>query len=290
MDRQLPTGNDDLRDVGGELVSGLAVDSRSTHVEVLRRRSTGPIDWRFRQRQLALFWFRNGVSKLHLDLDGRQIHADVTGRSNLALFPASMYVEGEFEVGPHCDYAVVFLDAKVAGEAGIDFDRPLISFQSDDLQRSLAALCREAHHADSLYELFAEGWAMQALAVLARIGGAHPIAPVRRGGLAASSLRRVTEYVAADLSRPFTIQLLAEVAGVSPRHFIRTFQESTGLTPLRFVQEQRIAKAKQLLAEARRSATDIALECGFSHAQHFSTAFKNATGVTPSTFRRSTVI
>ena len=39
--------------------------------------------------------------------------------------------------------------------------------------------------------------------------------------------------------------------------------------------------------DPRRTATEVALDCGFSHAQHFSTAFKKATGVTPSDFRRA---
>jgi AraC family transcriptional regulator len=59
----------EYREVGGELVSGTIVDSRTTHVEVLARRATGPISWRFRQPRLALFWFRNGLKELHLELE-----------------------------------------------------------------------------------------------------------------------------------------------------------------------------------------------------------------------------
>ncbi|MDR7375449.1 AraC-like DNA-binding protein [Rhodoferax ferrireducens] len=35
-------------------------------------------------------------------------------------------------------------------------------------------------------------------------------------------------YIQADLSRSFTIEGLAQVAGVSPRHFMRAFRKSTG--------------------------------------------------------------
>ena len=84
-----------------------------------------------------------------------------------------------------------------------------------------------------------------------------------------------------------TIEGLAQVAGVSPRHFIRAFRESAGQTPLRFVYGLRLERAKEFLLDPRRTATEVALDCGFSHAQHFSTAFKKATGVTPSDFRRA---
>ena len=278
---------DAYREVGGELISGLTVDSRTTHVEVLARRSNEPIAWRFRQPRLALFWFRSGVKALHLDLGGQRIHSQVNDRTNLALFPASTSIEGEFDVAALCDYTVVFLDPAVASEAGCRFDRPLIAFGNEDLQRGLPVLCREARNADSLYELFAEGWAMQSLALLARINGSPAVTGRRRGGLAPSSLKRVMEFVQADLAGPFTVEGLAQVAGVSPRHFIRAFQESAGQTPLRFVHTLRVERAKQLLTDPRRTATDVALDCGFSHAQHFSNAFKKATGVTPSDFRKA---
>lgn len=275
------------REVGGELVSGFNIDSSMTHVEILRRRSAGPIAWRFRQQRAALFWFRRGVSSLNLRLDGEPVRARVDEGASFALFPASMLVEGEFEVARHCDYTVVFLDVQAVTEpTRLRLDRPLIAFRSAHLQSSLPLLFREANVADGLYGLFADGWAMQALAVLARIGGDGTVERTSRGGLALASLNRVVDFVNADISRPFTVQALAEVAGVSPRHFLRAFQQSTGSTPLRFIQNLRIEKAKELLSRAQASATEIALDCGFSHAQHFSTAFKKATGETPSGYRR----
>lgn len=283
----LPDSKAEYRDVGGELVSCTVVDSRTTHVEVLGRRATGPISWRFRQPRLALFWFRSGLKELHLDLDGHRIHSGINHGTNLALLPASTSVVGEFEVAPSFDYTVVFLDPTVASDAGCHFNRPLIAFGNEDLQRGLSVLCREARNADSLYGLFAEGWAMQALALLARVDGSQA-APVRPcGGLAPGSLRRVIDYIEADLSRAFTIEELAKVAGVSPRHFIRAFRESAGQTPLRYVYDLRLERAKEFLLDPRRTATEVALDCGFSHAQHFSTAFKKATGLTPSDFRRA---
>jgi AraC family transcriptional regulator len=275
------------REVGGKLVSGVIVDSRTTHVEVLARRANGPITWRFRQPRLALFWFRNGLKELHLELDGQRIHSGIQQRTNLALFPASTSIEGEFDVAPYFDYMVVFLDPTVASDAGYHFNRPLIAFGNEDLQHSLSALCREACNADNLYELFAEGWAMQALVQLARADGSQTVRIQPRGGLAPASLRHVIDYIQTDLSNPFTIEGLAQVAGISPRHFMRAFRESTGQTPLRFIYSLRLNQAKLFLLDPSRTTTEVALDCGFSHAQHFCTAFKKATGVTPSDFRKA---
>ena len=56
----------EYREVGDELVSGIIVDSRTTHVEVLARRATASISWRFYQPRFVLFWFRNGLKELHM--------------------------------------------------------------------------------------------------------------------------------------------------------------------------------------------------------------------------------
>jgi len=72
--------------------------------------------------------------------------------------------------------------------------------------------------------------------------------------------------------------------------FPRAFHESTGDTPLCYVQAVQIEEAKRLLVDSGRSITEIALDCGFSDAQHFATAFHKNAGMTPSAFRRSRLL
>lgn len=278
---------DAVRIVGGELVSSTAADTSKVRVEVLRRKSDGPISWRFRQPKLALFWFRSGVERLHLEFGGAPLHSRVSAAANFALFPASCDIGGEFDVHPYCDYTVVFIDPQLYPENFLSrFQQPLVAFGHQDLQRSLPLLCREAVQPDSIFDLFAEGWAMQALAQLARMAGGTPEVRPWRGGLPSSTVRRLQEFAHANLARTITVDELAALAGVSRRHFLRAFQESLGQTPLRYVQGLRIDKAKQLLANPWRSVTEVGLECGFSHAQHFSSCFRKSTGVTPTAFRR----
>jgi AraC family transcriptional regulator len=67
---------------------------------------------------------------------------------------------------------------------------------------------------------------------------------------------------------------------------LRAFQESTGSSPHRYVLALRIEAAKRRLSDTDDSLTSIALSSGFSHSQHFSAAFRQATGMRPSDFRR----
>jgi AraC family transcriptional regulator len=273
--------------VSGQVVSSIVAEAANVRVEILGRRTGGRISWQFRQPKLALFWYRRGFARFRLEIGGRPVSSGLSPKISLGLFPAEVEVAGEFEGSDQCEYAVVFLaPAFIVAHCGLDFKRPLAAFGHEHLKRGLAGLCREAMAPDNLFDLFAEGWAMQALAQLSRAERSEGAPSAEwRGGLPPASLRRVEDYIRANLSAAINLADLADIAGLSRRHFLRAFRASVGQTPLRHVRDLRIEEAKHHLSDVRQSITDVALECGFSHAQHFATSFRTATGVTPSAFR-----
>jgi AraC family transcriptional regulator len=97
---------------------------------------------------------------------------------------------------------------------------------------------------------------------------------------------RVTEFVRADPGAPVTLAAMAEVAGMSPSSFIRSFKRATGTTPHRFVVEQRVLAARRLLAASDLPIVDIALSLGFSSQSHFGASFRAVTGESPARYRR----
>ncbi|WP_426435762.1 helix-turn-helix domain-containing protein [Bradyrhizobium genosp. P] len=152
----------------------------------------------------------------------------------------------------------------------------------------MTELAREAMTPDDVFEMMAEGWTIQALAHIARLRGKHSDQPRAgaRGGLPDSSLRRLKDFVRANLSKSICLDELSGITGLSKRHFLRAFQESAGASPYKYVLALRIEEAKQRLSRSADSITDIAFATGFGHAQHFSTSFRKATGETPSAFRQ----
>jgi AraC-like DNA-binding protein len=78
---------------------------------------------------------------------------------------------------------------------------------------------------------------------------------------------------------------LADLAGLSPSHFFRTFQAYTGLSPMSYMERLRLKEACRKLAETAVPATDIAHELGYRSSQHFATVFKRYNGMTPSGWR-----
>src|SRR6266567_1756070 len=78
------------------------------------------------------------------------------------------------------------------------------------------------------------------------------------------------------------IEWLASSLHLSRAHFIRTFRETFGETPHRYLQRRRLERAMALLRETERPVTEICLDVGFSSLGSFSRTFTHVIGMPPS--------
>jgi AraC-like DNA-binding protein len=83
-----------------------------------------------------------------------------------------------------------------------------------------------------------------------------------------------------------TLVDIARTVHLSPFHFHRRFTELLGLTPKQFLLDCQIQLAKSELISGEKELVQIARECGFAHQSHFTSRFKQATGFTPTRWRR----
>ena len=104
--------------------------------------------------------------------------------------------------------------------------------------------------------------------------------------LPVSKFRRVLEYIDAAMNSELTLDALAEIAGLNPFYFARTFRRQFGESPHRFVLRRRLDRAKRLLVETETPLVDIALSCGFANQSHFASTSHRLVGVTPSKYRK----
>ena len=88
-------------------------------------------------------------------------------------------------------------------------------------------------------------------------------------------------------AQPLDIPLLARIAVVSEAHFIRTFRDTFGETPHRYLQRRRVERSMFLLGETDRSVTDICLDVGFTSLGTFSRTFRDIVGQSPTDYRNS---
>ena len=98
-------------------------------------------------------------------------------------------------------------------------------------------------------------------------------------------LRRARDHVDRHYAEPLDITRLAAVAHVSEAHFIRTFRDTFGETPHRYLQRRRVERAMFLLRQTDRSVTEVCLDVGFASLGSFSRTFTEIVGKTPSVYR-----
>ncbi|MBR4616912.1 MAG: helix-turn-helix transcriptional regulator, partial [Kiritimatiellae bacterium] len=96
---------------------------------------------------------------------------------------------------------------------------------------------------------------------------------------------RIAETIAANPGEAFSVAELAAKSSISKTHFINRFRKATGLPPLKFQNECRIHRAKELLRTTDLPIADIALQMGFCSHQHFSDMFARLVGMSPSLWR-----
>ena len=113
------------------------------------------------------------------------------------------------------------------------------------------------------------------------------LSQVLRGGLPPRALQRVLDYIEAHLEKNISVQALAEIAGLSKFHFVRTFKQSKGLTPHDYMLLCRVRRAQHLLSGTDLPLSEIALATGFSDQSHCARRFREQIGITPSQYRRS---
>lgn len=97
---------------------------------------------------------------------------------------------------------------------------------------------------------------------------------------------RAKEMLLASIQARVSMEDIAGACQLSRSYFIRAFRETTHRTPYQWLLEQRIERARDLLAQTQRSITDIAIACGFSDQSHFTRMFSQAVGEPPAAWRR----
>ncbi|XZE45047.1 helix-turn-helix domain-containing protein [Pirellulaceae bacterium SH467] len=95
------------------------------------------------------------------------------------------------------------------------------------------------------------------------------------------------EYMRSHLFESRSIEDVAFRAGCSRARLFAVFKEETGMTPNDYWQRLRIESSQQLLRSTEKSITEIAIHCGFSTSQYFSSVFRKYVGTTPKEYRNA---
>lgn len=126
------------------------------------------------------------------------------------------------------------------------------------------------------------------LAIIRRLApGSSTAFKTGKDGVSEVRVKRVLDYINDNMGTQITLAELAGVANLSVYHFSRRFKLRMGMTPMHYVADVRVGAAKRKLRATNDSLVAISMDCGFANQSHFSTAFKQITGVTPARYRHA---
>lgn len=100
------------------------------------------------------------------------------------------------------------------------------------------------------------------------------------------TVERVIYAMREHLSQPLSLDVMAEIACLSPFHFNRVFRSITDIPPGEFLASLRLEAAKRLLLTTSLSVTDICFELGYTSLGTFTTRFKQLIGASPLQLRQ----
>ncbi|MDF2670419.1 MAG: hypothetical protein K0R67_2725 [Paenibacillus sp.] len=100
------------------------------------------------------------------------------------------------------------------------------------------------------------------------------------------AIERTAEYIHSRFAEEMTRVSLAGVAGMSEWYFAHLFKKWMGRSPMDYLNDVRMNKAKEKLLLSTSRVRDIAHEVGFADEFYFSRRFKKTVGITPSDYQR----
>jgi len=221
-------------------------------------------------------------TRIRLTSGSSEVFNDVMAVGTVHVTAPSEPVAAEFR-GP-CDFVHLYVDdawldgcGAATDPGGSDLNGLVVR---DHLAGQLArTLTDDAHARDPAYAESITRTVLLRLVVL-------KAPPATVCALPKWRLRRVQEYLDANLAETITLADLAGVAGLSRSYFAAQFRATTGCRPHDYVVEQRIERAKSMLAAADTPIAQVALDVGFQTQAHFSTVFKRLTATSPARWRQ----
>lgn len=98
-------------------------------------------------------------------------------------------------------------------------------------------------------------------------------------------IARVMAIINKEMANPnLSVEMIAAEAGISRVHLYRKIKEFTNQSPRNFIRNVRLKQAALLLAQKHHNITEVAEAVGFANTTHFSTAFKELFGVSPTIY------
>jgi AraC family transcriptional regulator len=220
-------------------------------------------------------------------------HDGVFAAGNSWLLPAGE--EGFFHWESEDECVVFIIDPQLLTKTASELDclssgnlelQPIL-IQADQTIHALGRQFKEEMQRHALGgELYSESLAnLLNIHLLRNYCTTAPVLRTYSGGLSTQRLQQTIDYIQAHLDEKLSLEAIATELNLSIHYFCELFTQSMGMPPYKYVLQQRIDRAKQLLKQSEQSISDIALDCGFANQSHLNRHFTKLVGITPKKYR-----
>ncbi len=118
-----------------------------------------------------------------------------------------------------------------------------------------------------------------------REGGQAQFIPAPIYERSGKPISAVMDWARMQIAKPIAIAQMAERAAMSERTFLRRFNETVGMTPIGWLQRERMFRAQEMLEESDTALGQIAEQCGYQSLETFRVTFKRIVGTSPAAYR-----
>jgi len=187
------------------------------------------------------------------------------------------FLGNEFFKAPEFQRFSVFLEKanqgiKITGSTGIRIAKIMKDMiNMDGLQRLVSLL--------SIYSLLSESTECELLASRGFMSNFEISASER--------VKKVTEYMMKNFTSDITLDVIADIASMTPTNFCTFFKKYYHQTFIKYLNSLRIGYACKLLGQLDKNISEIAYGSGFKNISNFNRQFKKMKGVSPAEYRQS---
>lgn len=172
---------------------------------------------------------------------------------------------------------------KILERANIGSENPIFSYTKDDDLKNYMISLYEASNDKISGEYKMLGLLYLCLSCLVTNNGID----TKDSELYKNYLDSAIDYIQINYSKDMSVASLAKYIGINRSHLYRIFKAYLNISPMDYILNYRLEKAKFFLRETKIPVTDIAYSCGFNDVAHFSKIFKDYFKISPLAYRRN---